>query len=96
MAAAALVPEVPVTVAVAVRPPVAVFWCVPGVVGAVVAAGLVVVAPQERYRGVDFANMYTYAYMCMHMGAYVYKCMRKSLCMHMHIHFCPGEGGGAS
>ena len=54
MAAAAVVPGVPV--AVVVRPPVAVSLCVPGVVGAVIAAGLVVVAPLERYRGVDFAN----------------------------------------
>ena len=49
-------PGVPVAVVVARRPLVAVSPCVPGVVVAVVAAGLVVVAPLERYRGVDFAN----------------------------------------
>ena len=54
MAAAAVVPGVPV--AVVVRPQVAVSPCVPGVVVAAVAAGRVVVAPSGRYQGVDFAN----------------------------------------
>ena len=61
VAAAAVVPGpaqpgVPVAVVVACRPPVVVSPCVPGVVVAVVAAGLVVVAPSERYQSDDFAN----------------------------------------
>ena len=66
-------PGVPVAAVVARRPPVAVSPCVPGVVVAKVAAGLVVVAPLERYRGVDFAIM-TYQYYLIELSVWFCFC----------------------